>query len=222
MIKFTKTTSLILLFFVLSTYVPKNENYNKSLIFPLKNIKIENNIMVNGDDLIKELEFLKGKNLLFINQKSIESQINRFDFISSFKVNKIYPQTLKIIIFEKKPIAIYSEDKKFYFISEDGDFINYVNSNHYKNLPIVFGKSEKFNTLYKNLININFPISEIKSYHYFKIGRWDINLRNKRTIKLPKENYVEALNNFSLIKDDRSFNNYSIFDYRIKDQLILN
>ena len=222
MIKFTKIISLILLFFALSTYVPKYENQRKSLIFPLQIIKVENNSVVNEQDLIKELGHLKGQNLLLIDEKAIRDQIKKFDFISSFTVNKVYPKTIKVTIFEKKPIAIYSEEKKFYFISEEGELINFIDINRYENLPVVYGKNKNFSDLYKSLVNINFPMNEIKSYQYFKIGRWDINLRNNKKIKLPKDNYIEALSNFSSIKDEKSFHNYRIFDYRIKDQLILN
>ena len=145
MIKFTKVTTLILLFFSLSTYVPKHKSQSKSIIFPIEKIKIENNVVVNRSDLIKKLEFLKGKNLLFVDLKKIEIHLKKFDFISSFKVNNVYPQTINIIIFEKKPIAIYSEDKKLYYISEEGDLINYLDIIQYKSLPIVFGKNRKFN-----------------------------------------------------------------------------
>ena len=70
--------------------------------------------------------------------------------------------------------------------------------------------------------NINFPVSAIKSFHNFEIGRWDITLNDGKVIKLPKENYVAMLKNFLSIKKDNTFDDYKIFDYRIKDQLILN
>ena len=69
---------------------------------------------------------------------------------------------------------------------------------------------------------IEFPINEIESYHYFNIGRWDIHLKNDIVIKLPSDWYTESLKNFLLIKEDKNFEKYKIFDYRIKDQLILN
>ena len=61
----------------------------------------------------------------------------------------------------------------------------------------------------------------IKSFHHFEIGRWDIVLNDEKVIKLPKENYVKMLQNFLLIRDNDNFDKYKIFDYRIKDQLIL-
>ena len=42
-----------------------------------------------------------------------------------------------------------------------------------------------------HLKNINFPIADIKSFHHFEIGRWDILLNNEKLIKLPQDNYKE-------------------------------
>ena len=69
---------------------------------------------------------------------------------------------------------------------------------------------------------INFPINEIKTLHYLDIGRWDIVFKNGITVKLPKENYRDILQKFLLVYNDSDFEKYKIFDYRIKNQLILN
>ena len=42
-----------------------------------------------------------------------------------------------------------------------------------------------------------------------------------QTIKLPISDYNISLKNFLDLKDQESFEKYKIFDYRIKDQLIL-
>ena len=69
---------------------------------------------------------------------------------------------------------------------------------------------------------LDFPISEIKSFYYFDIGRWDILFKNNKVIKLPVENFNASLKNYIELEKKINFENYSIFDYRIKDQLILN
>ena len=47
-------------------------------------------------------------------------------------------------------------------------------------------------------------------------------MHDDKTIKLPIKDYLESLKNYMSQKNNENFNNYSIFDYRIKDQLILN
>ena len=46
-------------------------------------------------------------------------------------------------------------------------------------------------------------------------------MHNGRVIKLPIKDYLFSLENFMSSKNNKNFNKYNIFDYRIKDQLIL-
>ncbi len=217
-----KFLTFLLLLVFLSTYFPNYNNKNNSILFPIQTIKIENTIALNIEEVYSALEFLKGESLFFLSKEKIKNSLVKFDFVSSFKVKKIYPSTIKILIIEKKPVAIFFQEKKKFFISDNGDLINYIQKEDFSNLPILFGKKNNFNNLYIQLKKINFPINTIKSFHYFEIDRWDITLKNDKLIRLPKDNYVEILKNFISIKNDSKFKKYKTFDYRIKDQLILN
>ena len=221
MIKSSKILSLILFFTLLSTYSPNYESNQKNFFFPIKNIEIENNKVIKKTFLRIELNDLMGKNLLFVKTKFIKSTILKLDFISSFKIKKIYPNTIKIIITEKLPVATYNDGKQISYLTKKGELISYVKLENFSNLPVVIGKNFNFKKIYQILENSKFPINQIKSLHYFDIGRWDINLRKDILLKLPKEDYNDVLENFMNIKDNKSFENYKIFDYRIKNQLIL-
>ena len=89
-------------------------------------------------------------------------------------------------------------------------------------LPNIIGNHENFFDLYKVLILNSFAINEVKSFYYFNIGRWDVILKDGKIIKLPPKNYESSIKNFNEMKSYNNLNKYSIFDYRIKDQLILN
>ena len=83
--------------------------------------------------------------------------------IESFKIKKIYPDTVKIEIFEKIPIAILHDKKKKYFYTNKDEIINFVYINEYKDLPIVIGDKESFQIFIRNLKKIDFPINSIRS-----------------------------------------------------------
>ena len=217
-----KILVLLILLLLLSTYSPTYKTDNPIFIFTIQDIKIENNKILNSKKILYELESLKGKSLLLVDKEIIRSAMKKFDFISSFEVKKVYPKTIKVKILEKIPVAIYTEGKNKFYISNKGDLIKYLEIDSYKNLPLLFGKKTNFNNFFEDLKNINFPIDDIKSFHHFEIGRWDILLNNQKLIKLPQDNYREILEKFLSIKDNKSFDKFKIFDYRIKDQLILN
>ncbi len=212
---------LIILFILLTTYTPKFDFILNSNFY-IQKIEIENNSIVESDKIKEKLSFLYKENLFFFNLEDIEKNLKKETFIESFSIKKIYPNTLKIIIVEKKPIAILQNKKEKFYISSKGNLINFIDINIYNDLPTVFGNGENFYSLYQDLENIKFPLEKIKSYYYFESGRWDLLMQDDKVIKLPVEDYLSSLKNFMLSKANSNFNKYKIFDYRIKDQLILN
>ncbi len=212
---------LIILFVLLTTYSPKTDlikNFNLNI----KKIIIEDTSIVDQNEIKKKLNFLYEENLFFLDTRNIEILLKSETFIESFIIKKIYPSTLKLLILEKKPIAILQLKKKKFYISNKGDLINFIDIDKYKNLPIVFGNGKTFYSLYKDLEDIRFPIQTIKSFYFFDSGRWDLITIDDKIIKLPIKDYLESLKNFMKSKNNSNFNNYKIFDYRIKDQLIIN
>ena len=212
---------LITLFILLTTYTP-NFNFILSSNLNIQQIKIENNSVIESDKIKKKLSFLYEENLFFLNINDIKENLNDEIFIESFSIKKIYPNKIKLIIVEKKPIAILHNKKKKFYISDKGDLIKFITLEIYNDLPTVFGDGENFYSLFQELQNIRFPLEMIKSFYFFESGRWDLIMYDDKIIKLPINNYIFSLNNFMKLKSNSNFNNYKIFDYRIKDQLILN
>ena len=209
----------IALLVLFSTYKPqKLFLINK---FNIEIIEVENNLILKENEIKMDLAFLYDTNIFFLNKFDIENTFKKKGFIESFEIKKVYPNKLKIKIFEKKPILILQYKKKRYYISDNIELINYYDLEEYKNLPIVFGDKENFEIFYRNLNKINFPLNIIKNYFLFESNRWDLETYNKKLIKLPSENYAKSLKNFINLNKKKNFDKYQIFDYRINNQLIL-
>ena len=208
--------ALLVLF---STYTSQRLFFSNK--FNIKEIKIENNFILKDENIKKNLIFLYEANLITLNTSDIERMFKKKDFIESFEVKKIYPNKLKIKVYEKKPIAILQLKKKKFYISDNFELINFKYLENYKNLPLVFGNIENFKILYGDLKKINFPLNLISKYYLYESKRWDLETYNKVVIKLPSENYITSLKNFMNLKKKNDFDKYIIFDYRINDQLIL-
>ena len=100
--------------------------------FNIKEIKIENNLLLQSEDIIKSLKPIYDKNLINLNYRLIEEELLKNTFVESFNIKKKYPNTLIIKIVEKKPIAILQNKKKKYFLSEKIDLIEFSNAKKYK------------------------------------------------------------------------------------------
>ena len=189
--------------------------------FNIKEIILVNSISLKEKDVKRSLSVIYNKNLLFLKNKEIEEILVQFTSIESFYLDKKYPNTLKITIIEKKPIAILINNKKKFYISERLDQFEFNDKNFNQNLPIIFGNKDDFKIFYKNLIKIDFPVNLITKYMLYESNRWDLETIDNKTIKLSSKNYIKNLKNYLNIKKKNNFKKFKVFDYRINDQVIL-
>ena len=207
---------------MLTTFNPSNF-YSGLQFFKIKKIEVKN-IVILDSIKIKNLfieEFYES-NLLILNKEKIDKILRENELIEYIEFRKIYPSKLVVKIFEKKTIAIINYKQNKFFLTNNGEEIEFFRNPSLEKLPNIFGKQKNFLEIYSALQKLDFPISKIKSFYYFDIGRWDIMLKNKKVIKLPVKNFTSSLKNFLDLSKENNFEKYSIFDYRIKDQLILN
>ncbi len=216
----SKRIIFALILFILLTTVTFEPKIISSK-FNVKKIIIENNSLLKEKDIKILLSPIYKKNLIFLKNTDIQKALERNNFIESFNVKKKYPSTLKIKIFEYKPIAILIDKKKKFYINNKINEIKFKNFKDYENLPYVFGNIKEFKIFYKNLEKINFPFNQIKKYTFYGSNRWNLETKNNRIIKLPSENYIESLENFLSIYSKSDFKKFKVFDYRINNQLIL-
>ena len=210
----------LLLLFLFSTYnIKLNKTFFSNL--QIKKITIENNKIIKDKEIKEKLSFLYETNFFFLRTKKIEKKLREIQFIESYQIKKIYPNNLIIKITEKKPIAIIQKSKQKNYFTARGELIDFRKIKKFEDLPTVFGDEKSFSTFYVNLKNINFPFKEIKTFYLFESKRWDLLTLKNQLIKLPINNYNKSLLNFISLKDQANFEKYKIFDYRIKDQLIL-
>ena len=189
--------------------------------FNLKTIIIENNLLLKDEDIKKLLIPFYNKNLILLDNDEFKKALMQNSFIESFNIKKKYPSTLKVKIFEKKPIAVLFNKKTKFYLSEKIDLIEFKNLQNYQTLPYVLGNKDDFKIFYNNLKRINFPLDIIKKYTLFETNRWDLETKNNQVIKLPSKNYTKSLKNFLNLKNKNDFEKYKLFDYRINNQLIL-
>ena len=66
----------------------------------------------------KTVIFISNK-FTFFNTKILEVKLKEIELIDSFEIKKIYPDEIKIKIYEKEPIAILQHKKKKIFYKKE-------------------------------------------------------------------------------------------------------
>ena len=215
-----KRLVIALFLIILFTTINSQQRFIASQ-FDLKTIEIENNLLLKDKDIKNLLISFYNKNLVFLKNNEVKKALMQNSLIESFIIKKKYPNTLKVKIFEKKPIAVLFDKKNKFYLSEKIDLIEFKNLPNYQKLPYVLGNKDDFKVFYNNLIKINFPLNVVKKYTLYETDRWDIETKNDQIIKLPSKNYLKSLKNFLILKSKNDFEKYKLFDYRINKQLIL-
>jgi cell division protein FtsQ len=218
--KKNKIIIYIIFLLILSTTSGKY-NENKS-IYSLKisKINIDGLSKANEKEILKELNNLSYKNILFIGKGKITKTISKYNIIEEYRVKKIYPSTININIKPTKFIARISNNDQL-LVGANGKLI--INKNNETILPYLFGKfnSKEFLIFKKNIELSKFAFKKIKALYFFPSRRWDILTNKDILIKLPKDKISESLNlAYEMINND-DFKNKNLIDLRVNKHLII-
>ena len=214
----------LFLFIFLTTFYFDLSKTNVLEFFTIKNFEIKNTENTDIDLAYSKLEKFKNNNIFLINNDEIASSITDLDFVSDIGIKKIYPDKIEISINEHKIVAVISNKENKYMLSKEGHIIKNYNDK-FNSLPLIYGKNTEnyFPYFYKLLNDINFNLNKIKYLKYFESNRWDIFLKDGKLIKLSSDEseIKESLADFIAVYSDKKFEQYKIFDFRVKNQLIL-
>ena len=171
------------------------------------------------ENIINDANF---KNIFYLDKQYLKKKINSINIIEQFEIFKNYPSTLKILVKKTKILAQIKRNDFDYLIGSNGKLIR--NDYSVSDLPFVFGDLDlnEFLNLKNEIDKSNFDFKNITKLYYFKSKRWDIETSKGYLIKLSKDNVEEDLNLFIRLSNEEKFKNELVFDFRQKDQIILN
>ena len=167
---------------------------NKMLInngFIIKNIEILGINHLDKNEIIKIMSTYNNINIFNVNINNIYREIKNNTWINKASVEIIYPNTIKILLTEKKPIAIWQNRYGNSLITKNGDVISEKNLEKFKSyLPIIIGQNAHKNVhSILNILSSNKDfIKNIWSLTFVNERRWDVHFNQGLTIRLPSKN----------------------------------
>ena len=182
-----------------NSFIETNFNLlNLTLInngFKIKNIEILGLNHLDKNDIIKIVNAYSEINIFNINVDDIYKKIKNNTWIKKASIEIIYPNTIKILLTEKKPVAIWQNRYGNTLITKSGDVIFEKNLEEFKNyLPIVVG--ENVHKQVQSILDIFSKnkdfVTNIWSLTFVNQRRWDVHFNQGLTIKLPSKNLEKA------------------------------
>ena len=218
-----KQKLFVYLFFLLLLTTFNNLSLSNSEYLKLKinQIKVSGLNSENNFKISEEFnKLVYQKNILFISKDYFINILEKNNLIHSFKVTKIYPNSIEVQVKKTELLAVTDRNNKKFFIGSNGKLINFESYN--KSLPYVFGKIKikDFIEFKKIIAKSKFNFEEISELYFFPSGRWDIKNNKGILIKLPETNLLKALNLAYHITINEIFKNDKVIDLRIYNHVI--
>ena len=184
----------------------------------LKLFKI-NKIKIKNITYQKEFNFFEGQNIFNLNKRDVVNIITKFPNIEKYKINKIYPNQIRISLFETKPIGKIFKNNELFIIGSNGKIFKGKDG---KNLPLIEGTLEmnKINNFLKKIQLSTFNLNKMEKLVYYPSNRWDVIFNDKTILKLPSEQITTNIKRAEILLRTKDFKS-KVIDLRIKDKLIL-
>lgn len=195
----------------------------ESDFFIVKNIQIEGNYNLVKDDIVKKLDNIKGDSLFYINASRLEGIIEDDIRVESAKISRKFPDTIKIKIEERKPIAIVYSNGNYFYVDEGLNLFALYKEIKDTGVPIINipkeDEIEEFKSMLKTLRDTQFynTISEI----YKGDKMYILTLLDGTNIYIDKNVSLKKYNIAYKIYVDESVNkDIEYIDLRFKDIIV--
>ena len=208
--------------FILYTTITNNNFYSiKNKLFKIDSIEIYGLKDQDKVQIIENLNYLFGTNLLFLDNDKISYDLEKLGYLENYKIFKMYPSSLNIYADYTNLIARTFIDGNMSYLTSNGKFISKSNLDIPAIIPNVYGKfnPEDYFNLNEILKKNKFQINEITEYFYFESNRWDIKMRNNTIIKFPSTNLDQYIKIAKLLIKNN--NEKKIIDLRVSNQVII-
>ncbi len=218
-----KSKIILIYFFLLILFSSINNlSFSKIKFEKIKNINVNGLTEIDNQIIKKKINSLNLENIFFLNKNEIDNVINSNTLVENYEIFKKYPSSLDIKIKKTDLLAMTNKNSTVFLLGSNSKLTR--NNNLNLELPYIFGELniDEFLKFKKKIDQSKIPYNEIKNFYFYKSKRWDLELKNKTIIKLPKKYKKESLDYVSRLLKDTSLKNLEMIDLRVEGQIILN
>lgn len=171
--------------------------------FRLENIYVSGRKFTSASAIKSAINLTKGQSLLYFNAEAAKNKILQEQWVESVTVKRVFPNTIKVNIIERVPMALWQKEKGLFLIDKSGIVITDRGLEQFSDLVILTGDDApaEASYLFSNLKAVPDIFYQIETAVYISKRRWDIILKNGTLIKLPEENIPLALSSLEKLNN---------------------
>lgn len=175
--------------------------------------------------LLSALKIQKGMPILDLDLQALQNAVETIGWVRAARIERHLPQKLRVILDERRPMALHQRDSGHVLIDRTGAVIAGADPSKFAHLPVVSGQNapEQAARLLDALKTEPELYSDVWAIQLVSGRRWDVHLRSGIAIRLPERDPGLAWSRLARIEQSSNITarDVSAIDLRIPDQLIV-
>ena len=193
--------------------------------FKLKTVTINGRNHTTRQELNDALKLQNGAPILSINLTEKRLQIEQLGWVESAYLERLLPNTLRLTIIERTPIALLQTNEGHKLIDDTGTIIAGALPEAFSHLPVVSGKDadKRANHIIEILKTEPELYAEIWAIQHISKRRWNVHMKNGITIKLPEKEPGFAWSRLARFEHQNQIiqRDLAVIDMRLQDQILI-
>ncbi|WAP68136.1 cell division protein FtsQ/DivIB [Jiella pelagia] len=201
------------------------DGFGQPLGFSIEKVSVRGNSETSEIDVLQALWQTGSQTLLSLDPTEARQTLESMPWIDRASVSKIFPDRVTIDLNEHRPYAIWQSDKSFYVVNREGKKIVPYMPGRFDALPVIVGEGAAGAAAGILDDMEGFPEFRARVRAYIRVGsrRWDLDLKNGVTIRLPEEKPMEAV--AQVVRMDRENTllerDIAMVDMRLSDRVVV-
>ncbi len=195
--------------------------------FSIANVEVVGQKYVHEKDILTVLG-AENVSLIRFNTQKARENIEELEWVESARVMRFFPSTVKVVINERTPYAIWQTKGQYFLIDTKGVVIKEQKVKNGKitgNFPLIVGDGADVaaNQLFSELGKYPRTIKKLKAALRVANRRWTLRMQNGVEILLPEKELSAALTKLNLLEKQYGILSGGIekVDLRLSDRITL-
>lgn len=201
------------------------QNAAGAMGFKLEKVSFEGEKFIGQENLVERLGLLYDTPILALDLEDLRTEVMEDNWVKDATIKRILPSEIKISITERKPLAIWEYEKKYYVIDEEGKQLTTVDSPDVLTLPMVIGEgaNNKVKDLFTMLQSEKDMFDLVQAAVRMGNRRWNIIFINGIEVMLPESDTDEAWHKLATLNKEKNIMERSIksIDLRLPDRIYI-
>lgn len=191
----------------------------------VRDVLVEGRQETTREQLMFAINAHYGDPMLGFDPQTARAQLQKLGWIADAIVERRFPETIYVRLFERKAMAIWQRNGRFVLVDFDGNVIGRDGLDRYGHLKVIVGDEAPKRAA--ELLQMTQSVPELHDRVTAAVWvggrRWNIRLEDKIDIRLPETNPEAAWAQLAVLQRKHGLLGRDILavDMRIPDQLII-